>query len=187
MLTRPGSLPGPAWIRRISERIAGPSSPTPPDRRLHWFWIVFAAMMIWLALVQPLPGPINPPQGYESPVRIGGLPLLAVGAHPRGIIAYGSFPVGVIAIGGLSVGLIAIGGVAFGGVALSGVSVAILAIGGGAVGWWAFGGGAVGYYAFGGLAVGGYAYAGNGVAYGYHEASGRQKERLFGQSSAAAG
>jgi hypothetical protein len=24
------------------------------------------------------------------------------------------------------------------------------------------------------------AYAGNGVAYGYHEASGRQKEKLFG-------
>ena len=31
-----------------------------------------------------------------------------------------------------------------------------------------------------GLAAGGYAYGGNGVAYGYHEASGRQKERLFG-------
>jgi len=42
------------------------------------------------------------------------------------------------------------------------------------------GGGAIGYRAFGGLAAGGYAYAGNGVAYGYHEASGRQKERLFG-------
>src|SRR6266566_3564468 len=34
--------------------------------------------------------------------------------------------------------------------------------------------------AVGGLAVGGYAYAGNGVAYGYHEACGRQKEKLIG-------
>src|SRR6266851_1164368 len=42
------------------------------------------------------------------------------------------------------------------------------------------GGGAVGYRAFGGRAVCGYAYAGNGVAYGYHEACGRQKEKLIG-------
>jgi hypothetical protein len=34
--------------------------------------------------------------------------------------------------------------------------------------------------AFGGLAIGGYAYAGGGVAYGDHEAIGRQKEKLFG-------
>src|SRR6267143_935452 len=30
------------------------------------------------------------------------------------------------------------------------------------------------------LAIGGYAYAGNGIAFGYHEAGGRQKEKLFG-------
>ena len=39
---------------------------------------------------------------------------------------------------------------------------------------------AIGYRAFGGLACGAYAYAGNGVAYGFYEASGRQRERLFG-------
>src|SRR6266478_5135275 len=44
----------------------------------------------------------------------------------------------------------------------------------------AIGGRAIGYRAFGGLAVGGYAYAGNGIAFGYHEAGGRQKEKLFG-------
>src|SRR6266849_6686389 len=59
-------------------------------------------------------------------------------------------------------------------IAVGGLSAAILALGGGAVGWWAIGGGAVGRYALGGLAFGDYAYAGNGVAFGYHEASGRQ-------------
>src|SRR6266852_4711593 len=39
---------------------------------------------------------------------------------------------------------------------------------------------AIGYRAFGGLAIGGYGYAGNGVAFGYHEAGGRQKEKLLG-------
>ena len=39
---------------------------------------------------------------------------------------------------------------------------------------------AVGPAPVGIVAVGGYAYAGNGVAFGYHEASGRQKEKLFG-------
>lgn len=178
MLTRAGSPPGPAWMRRFSESLSGPKKPTqvpeelPPEqkRRMRWFWILFVAMMMFLTLVRPLPGPSNPPQSYESPIRVAGLPLFASGQHPRGIIAYGSFPVGVIAIGGLSVGLIAIGGVALGGIALSGLSFGLLALGGGAFG----------YYAFGGLAAGAYAYAGGGVAVGYHEACGRQKERLFG-------
>ena len=48
-----------------------------------------------------------------------------------------------------------------------------------AVGCLALGGGAFGYFSLGGLAVGGYAYAGGGVALGYHEASGGQRERLL--------
>ena len=87
---------------------------------------------------------------------------------------------GVIAIGGIAVGVVAIGGLAIGGIAVGGLSLAILALGGGAFGWWALGGAALGRYALGGFAFGDYAYAGSGVAYGYHEASGRQKEKLFG-------
>jgi hypothetical protein len=49
-----------------------------------------------------------------------------------------------------------------------------------AVGGRAMGGTALGRAALGGLAVGGYAYAGSGAAYGYHEASGKPKESLFG-------
>jgi hypothetical protein len=42
------------------------------------------------------------------------------------------------------------------------------------------GGAALGHAALGGLAGGGYAYAGTGAACGYHEASGKLKESLFG-------
>ena len=71
------------------------------------------------------------------------------------VFASGAAPVAIIAIGGRPRGVIAIGGIAYGAVAIGGVAV-------------------------GGLAIGGYAYAGNGVAFGYHEAGGRQKEKLFG-------
>ena len=53
-------------------------------------------------------------------------------------------------------------------------------VGGVAIGWRAIGGLAVGNAAVGGLAIGRYAYAGNGVALGRDEASGKQKESLFG-------
>ncbi len=69
---------------------------------------------------------------------------------------------------------------ATGGLAIGGLSLGLIGFGGLAIGWRAVGGGAIGYRAFGGLALGGYAYAGNGVAYGYYEASGRQREKLFG-------
>jgi hypothetical protein len=42
------------------------------------------------------------------------------------------------------------------------------------------GGLAIGNAALGALAIGRYAYAGTGVAFGYDEACGKQKESLFG-------
>jgi hypothetical protein len=70
------------------------------------------------------------------------------------LLAYGPEARGIVAVGGVAIGLVAGGGVAIGGIALSGL-------------------------ALGGLALGGYAYAGGGVALGYHEASGAQRERLL--------
>ncbi len=99
---------------------------------------------------------------YESPMRVAGLPLVAVasGPHgrervgrPRGIIAIGDHPRGVIAIGGLPVGFIAIGGVARGIVTLGGVSIGVFALGGCTIGALAVGGLAMGLYAFGGMVV----------------------------------
>ncbi len=184
MLTRDGSVPGSGWMRNLSERL---SSGTPDTRSLpRTFWVLYAAFMILFLLILPLlqrrlvPAYTYNGRAYESATRIGGLPLFAAGSAPVGIIAVGGRPRGVIAVGGLPVGVIAIGGVAVGGFAIGGVSLGFFALAGLAIGWHAAGGGAIGYRAFGGLAFGGYAYAGNGVAFGYHEASGRQKEKLFG-------
>ena len=188
MLTRPGAGPGSSWMRRWSERLARLGEAVPPTQttapRAKWFWVIYGVFFALVFFVVPLwRGPFPPRPAmtpYESPVRLGGLPLIAYGETPQGVIAVGGHATGLIAIGGIAVGVIAVGGITLGAIALSGLSMGILALGGGALGWWALGGGAVGYYAFGGLAVGGYAYAGNGVALGYYEASGRQKERLLG-------
>ena len=182
MLTRPGSAPGSGWMRDVSGRLAaGPADARPVPRR---YWVLYLIFMISALVILPMVGRSAMPsynvRSYESSARIGGLPLIASGAAPVAIIAIGGRPRGVIAIGGLAFGVVAVGGVAVGGLAIGGVSLGIFALAGLAIGWRAVGGGAIGYRAFGGLALGAYAYAGNGVALGYHEACGRQKEKLFG-------
>jgi hypothetical protein len=117
---------------------------------------------------------------YNSQIQIAGLPLLSIGPTAHGIIAYGGVATGVIAIGGLAAGVIAFGGLSVGVLAFGGLSAGILALAGVALGWRAVGGLAIGNAALGGLAIGRYAYAGNGVAFGRDEASGKQKESLFG-------
>jgi hypothetical protein len=127
----------------------------------------FAALFLGLALVPQAARHGN----YESPVRTGGMPLLSTGSTPHGVIAIGGRATGILAIGGIAIGWIAVGAMAVGGVALGGLSVGFFAFGALAIGWRA---------ALAGLAVGGYAYAGSGAAYGYHKASGKLKESLFG-------
>ena len=183
MLTRPDAGPGCVWMKRMLRALPEPgATPEKPHPLLRWTWGFY---LFFLLLIVPMTRPwvsvtLNNTREYQSSMRIAGRPMIALGAHPSGVIAIGGRPTGVIAIGGIAVGVVAIGGLAFGGIALGGLSLAVFALGGGAVGWWAMGGGAAGRYALGGLAFGDYAYAGSGVAYGYHEASGRQKEKLFG-------
>ncbi len=184
MLTRPGSTPGSGWMRDVSERLAsGPADPSNPRVRRLWLWyIVFMTLvLVVFPLLRGRIMPMSPAGSFrESMTRVAGLPLFASGAAPVAIVAVGGRPRGVIAIGGIAFGVIAFGGLAVGGLAIGGLSLGLFAVAGGAIGWRAVGGGALGYHAFGGFAVGGYAYAGNGVAFGYHEASGRQKEKLLG-------
>jgi hypothetical protein len=182
MLTRPGSTPGSGWMRNLSDRL----SSAPVDTRLvpRRIWVLYISLMTFFIVVLPMGVRRSTPayefRSYESSARIAGVPLIASGAAPVAIVALGGRPRGVIAIGGIAFGVIAVGGVAVGGLAIGGISLGIFALAGLAIGWQALGGGAIGYRAFGGLAAGSYAYAGNGVAYGYHEACGRQKEKLFG-------
>jgi hypothetical protein len=182
MLTRSGSTPGSGWMRNLSVRLSsGPADTRPVPSS---FWVLYIFLMILFVVVLPMvlrrAMPAYEFRSYESSARIAGVPLVASGAAPVAIVAFGGRPRGVIAIGGIAFGVIAVGGVAVGGLAFGGISLGIFAVAGLAIGWHAAGGGAIGYRAFGGFAAGSYAYAGNGVAYGYHEACGRQKERLFG-------
>lgn len=178
MLSRPGSTPGPAWMRNFSDH----SAATHGQPRMMPFWLFFLIYMVVILTLTHLATAVvfSGERSYISPTQIGGLPLFAYGATAKGIIAIGGKATGILAIGGLAVGVVAIGGLAIGAVSLGGLSIAFLAFGGLALGWRAVGGLAVGQAALGGLAIGKYAYAGNGVAYGSIEASGRQKEHLLG-------
>ena len=179
MLTRPGSSPGPAWMRNISDSLAD------PDRVrgvMMPFWAFFILYMLAILLLAHFitAVAISKDHLYVSHTQIAGLPLISYGPVARGIIAIGARATGVVALGGTAVGFFAFGGAALGVISIGGLSVGLFAIAGVALGWRALGGVAVGEAALGGLAVGRYAYAGNGVAYGALEASGRQKEHLIG-------
>lgn len=186
MVARPDAGPGCLWMKNLHNRALGPADPQEkPHPMFRWFWSWYFILLIgFMLLARPWSSTGYSPRGsYESETRIAGLPLVAVGAEAKGVIAIGGRAKGIIAIGGIAVGVVAIGGLALGGFSFGGLSAGIFALGGGAVGWWAMGGGAAGRYAFGGAAIGDYAYAGNGVALGYHEANGRQKEKLLGNST----
>lgn len=179
MLSRPGSKPGPDWMRRISDSFSD------PDRALKMmmpFWAFFIIyMLVCIALTHFVTAVVlSKDYVYESSTRIAGLPLVSYSPAAHGIIAIGGRATGVIALGGLAFGFIAIGGLAVGVISVGAVSLGLFALAGVAIGWRAFGGLAIGHSALGGCAIGKYAYAGNGVAYGTVEASGRQKERLIG-------
>ncbi len=178
MLTRPGSKPGPAWMRDFSEH----SVETNEQRQRVPFWLFFVLYMVSILVVTHLATAVvfSGERSYSSLTHLAGLPLLSYGATAKGIIAIGGRAVGVIAVGGVAIGVVALGGLAIGAVAFGGGCIALVAIGGLAIGWRALGALAIGDAALGGLAIGKYAYAGHGVAYGSAEASGRQKEKLVG-------
>ena len=179
MLSRPGALPGPAWMRRMSDSFSD------PDRALKImmpFWAFFIIyMIVCVGLTHFVTAVVlSKDYVYESSIHIAGLPLVSYSPAAHGIIAIGGRATGVIALGGLAAGFIAIGGVTVGVISIGGLSIGLLALAGVSVGWRALGGLAVGHSALGGCAVARYAYAGNGVAYGTVEASGRQGEHLIG-------
>ena len=178
MLTRPGSKPGPAWMREITEH----SAELRERRRMIPFALFFVIYMVLILAVTHLATAVvfSGEHSYSSAAEIAGFPLLSYGSTAKGIIAIGGRATGVIAVGGLAIGVVALGGLTIGVVALGGGAFAILALGGLAIGWRAIGGLAIGDAALGGLAIGKYAYAGHGVAHGSAEAIGRQKEHLIG-------
>lgn len=176
MLTRPGSKPGPAWMRQIAEQ----SEENKEHRRVIPFWLFFILYMAAILVVIHLATAVvfSGERSYSSQSQVAGMPLVSYGSSARGVIAIGGRATGLIAVGGVALGVVAIGGVALGGLALGGASLAVFAVGAIALGWRAIGALAIGDAALGRVAIGKYAYAAGGVAYGALEASGRQKEKL---------
>jgi hypothetical protein len=125
MLTRPGSQPGPAWMRRFGDGTIDPRRLRKAILRVIVLFGMIQVTAIVIADIAVYRAHGRHVQSYNSPIQIAGMPLLSVG-------------------------------------------------------WRSIGGLAIGNAALGGLAIGRCAYAGNGVALGRDEASGNQKESLFG-------
>ncbi|SRR6266852_1608849 len=180
MLTRPGSSSGPEWMRKLGD---GTTDPRQLRRKLLRVFVFFGILQLGSIIVGDIAvyqAPGRHDQPYNSPIRVAGLPLLSIGVVAHGIIAVGGVATGVIAIGGVTAGGVAFGGLSIGLFAFGGLSLAVMAFAGIAIGWRAVGAVAIGHSALGALAIGRYAYAGDGVALGRDEASGKQKESLFG-------
>lgn len=180
MLTRIGATAGPEWMRRLVDGSMRPEDLRRRFRRILLFFAILQATALVVADVAAFRAPRRRGATYNSETRIGSLPLLSVGGRAHGVFAFGGLATGVVALGGVAAGVVSYGGLGLRVLSVGGLSLGILALGGGAVGWRAFGGVAVGAAAFGGLAIGRHAYAGGGVAFGTEEASGKQKETLFG-------
>jgi hypothetical protein len=177
MLTRPGSEPGLEWMRRLVDG----SDPS----RLRRMILRIVVILGLIQMAAAIAGDIavyrahgQHVRSYNSPIQIAGMPLVSVGGRAHGVIAYGGVATGIIAVGGVAAGVIAFGGVSIGFFACGGLSAGILILAAVAIGWRAIGAVAIGRAAAGALAIGQYAYG--AVALGYHEASGSQKESLFG-------
>jgi hypothetical protein len=180
MLTRPGSEPGPAWMRKFGDGTVDPRELRRKILRVIVFFGILQAALIIVGDIAFYQAHGRHVHSYNSQIQIAGLPLLSIGPTAHGIIAYGGVAAGIIAIGGVSAGVIAFGGLSVGVFAFGGLSAGILALAGVALGWQAVGAVALGHAALGALAIGRYAYAGDGVALGRDEASGKQKESLIG-------
>ena len=180
MLMRPGANPGPEWMRKLGDRTADPRQFRKMIFRIVLFFGILqvAAMLIGDIAVYQAHG--RHVRSYNSPIQFAGLPVLSIGPYARGVVAYGGVATGMIAIGGLAAGVIAFGGLSVGVFAFGGLSVGVLAVAAVAIAWRAVGVVALGNAALGALAIGRHAYAGAGVALGHDEASGKQKESLFG-------
>ncbi|MGB7844404.1 MAG: hypothetical protein WBL63_02225, partial [Candidatus Acidiferrum sp.] len=139
MLTRPGSNPGPAWMRNISDSLADPER---ARKVMMPFWVFFILYMLGILVITHFVTAValSPEHVYESARRMAGLPVISYGPVAHGIIAIGGRATGVIAIGGLAVGFIAFGGVSVGVFAIGGMSVGLCALAGLAIGWRACGG-----------------------------------------------
>lgn len=113
----------------------------------------------------------------DSPVQTAGMPLVGRAAH--GVVAYSAVATGMVAIGGVTAGVIAPGAISAGAFSFGALSLGISVLAAPAASWRPRGALAFGPAPPGARSIGRYGY-GFGIALGYHEASVKQKESLFG-------
>ena len=129
MLSRPGSKPGPVWMRRISDSFSDPERSLKMMMPFWAFFIIY--MIVCIGLTHFVTAVVlSKDYVYESSTRIAGLPLISYSPAAHGIIAIGGRATGVIALGGLAFGFIAIGGVTAGVISFGGISIGLFALAG---------------------------------------------------------
>src|SRR2546429_786150 len=126
MLTRPGSEPGPEWMRRLGGN--------PRQLRKAILSIIVFVGVTQLAAIVVGDIAVYRADGrhvrlYNSPIQIVGMPLSSMGGRAHGVIAYGGLATGIIAVGGGSAGVISFGGISVGFLSLGGLSVGWLTLG----------------------------------------------------------
>jgi hypothetical protein len=130
-------------------------------------WLLIAPFFIAAFVLQHIlmSGPDMLMSGAaQAQTTVFGLPLVAIGVAPVGVICFGPLAVGVISVGGIGVisfggiGIVSFGGVALGGIALGGGACGLIAVGGAALGYVAVGGGARGVYVLAGAGKGRYVF-----------------------------
>jgi len=162
MLTRPGSEPGPEWMRELS---SSPEGFRQIRKAILGVCVLFGVLQLASIVVADIAAYRahgRHVRSYNSPMQVVGMPLLSVGGTAHGVIAYGGVATGIVAIGGLTAGVIALGPISVGVFSFGALSLGIFVLA-----------------ALGVASIGRYAY-GPGIALGYHEATGKQNESLFG-------
>jgi hypothetical protein len=88
MLTRPGSKPGPAWMREFSEHFGELKK----KHRMIPFALFFVIYMVFILAVTHLATAVvfSGERSYSSPKQVDGLPVFSYGAEAKGIIAIGA-------------------------------------------------------------------------------------------------
>src|SRR5690242_4367377 len=98
MLTRPGSEPGPAWMRGLARDPQRLRKAT--LRIIIFFGIIQVGAVIAgdiaVYLVYRAHG--RHISSYSSPIQVAGMPLLSIGASAHGVIAYGGIATRIVAI-----------------------------------------------------------------------------------------
>ena len=178
MLTRPGFAPGPEWMRKPAGSPAGFRQIRKAILRIR---VLFGGLQVASVVVRDIARDrVHGRHGRcYSLVQIAAMTPLFVGRAAHSVIAYGGVATGIVAIFGVTAGVIALGGISVGVFSFGALSLGMFVLAALAVGWRAVGALAFGHAALGVVSIGRYAY-GPGIAIGYHEASGKQKESLFG-------